>query len=293
MNIDFIGRIRIWAAISGVIILISVIAFFARGLNFGVEFTGGTSIDIKFKQRPPVAQIREDLGNFHLEKSIIQPVGSKNTLIRFGESGRKLEMKVVSSLKKIFKVQDVSVQQVGPEWGKQITNAAIIALFLSLAGILIYISLRFEFKMAVSAILALAHDIIITVGIYALVGREVAPATIAALLTIMGYSLYDTIVVFHKIVENSKNLQKETYGGMVNRSINQVLTRSINTSLTTLLPVVAVLLFGGETLKNFAFALMIGLITGAYSSIFIAPEILTIWKEIEPRYANLKRKYAQ
>lgn len=299
MKIDFIGRTKIWAAVSGAVIIISVVALVAIGLNFSVEFTGGTSLDIKFKQRPPIKKVRDTLGKFGLQKSIIQPVGSSNMLIRFRQPGLTQKKalaqqeKVQNTIKKSFKVIDINAEQVGPEWGALITNAALLALFLSLAGILIYISLRFEFKMAVSAIAALFHDIAITIGIYALVGREVSPATVAAILTITGYSLYDTIVVFHKIVENSKTIQKDTYANMANRSINQVLMRSINTSLTTTLPVIAVLVFGGETLKDFAFALLIGLITGAYSSIFVAPEILTIWKETEPRYANLKRKYAQ
>lgn len=142
--------------------------------------------------------------------------------------------------------------------------------------------------MAVCAVVALFHDILITVGVYALVGREVTPYTVAALLTILGYSLYDTIVVFHRIRENSAHLIKETYGGMVNKSVNQVLIRSINTSVTTLLPVVCVLLIGGETLKDFAFALFVGIASGTYSSIFTASPLLAVWKEREPRFKALK-----
>lgn len=299
MNFDFIGRTKTWAALSGIIIIISIAALVVRGVNLSVEFTGGTSINIKFlKGSPSVADVRNSLGEFGLQKSIIQPVGKTEMLIRFSQKGMSNEealtqqQKVQGVLENTFPIKDISIEQVGPEWGALITRAAIIALILSLTSILIYISLRFEFKMAVSAIIALAHDLIITIGIFALFGRELSPATIAALLTITGYSLYDTIVVFHKIIENSKNIQKDTYGRMVNRSINQVIMRSINTSLTTTLPVVAVLIFGGETLKDFAFALLIGLITGAYSSVFVAAEILSAWKETEPRYANLKRKYA-
>ena len=297
MNFDFIGRSKMWAAISCAVIIVAIAALAIRGLNFSVEFTGGTSMNVKYAQRPDTGKVRDSLSKFGLQKSIIQPVGTKDMLIRFAQPGMSTkeaftqQQKVQQTLEKQFKVKDITVEQVGPEWGKLITNAAIIAFLLSMIALLIYISIRFEYKMAVSALVALAHDLIITVGIYALVGREISPATIAALLTITGYSLYDTIVVFHKIIENSKNIQKETYGGMANRSINQVILRSINTSITTTLPVLAVLLFGGETLKNFAFALLIGLLTGAYSSLFVAPEILAFWKDTEPRYAQLKRKY--
>lgn len=380
-NFDFIGKTKIWAALSGTIIIISIIALFARGINLSVEFTGGTSFNLIFAKKPTttqikdkldklgldkstveasgadavkitlakpgktpngqtkqkkiiqqafedlyktddvkitkegskwgtvvvestwkgsptVPQVREKLAEFGLGKSIIQTVGKGEMLIRFSQKGMtakealKQQQDVQNKIEKSYSIKDINVDQVGPEWGEVITRAALIALILSLGSILIYISLRFEYKMAVSAIIALFHDIIITIGIYALVGRELSPATIAALLTIMGYSLYDTIVVFHKIVENSKNIQRDTYANMVNRSINQVLMRSINTSTTTILPILAVLIFGGVTLQDFAFALLIGLLTGAYSSIFVAAEILSFWKETEPRYANLKRKYA-
>lgn len=308
MNFDFIGRSKIWAAVSGTVILIAIVALLARGINLSIEFTGGTSMNVKFIERPDISKVRDSISKFGLSKSIIQPVGAKDMLIRFSQVSRKTQNNVQVQLKKDFKIKDIGIEQVGPEWGSQITNSILGnwwnpadwkdnglilgALFLSLASILIYISLRFEFKMAVSAILALAHDLIITVGVYALVGREMSPATIAALLTITGYSLYDTIVVFHKIIENSKNIQRETYGSMVNRSINQTVIRSMNTTITTTLPVLSVLIFGGVTLQDFAFALLIGLLTGAYSSLFVAPELLTVWKNTEPRYAQLKKKYS-
>ncbi|TET52818.1 MAG: protein translocase subunit SecF, partial [Actinobacteria bacterium] len=201
--------------------------------------------------------------------------------------------KVVKAISAQYKVEDEQFEQVGPGWGAEITRRALWALVLSLVGLLIYISFRFEFKMAVAAIVALLHDIAVTIGIYSLVGRDVAPATIAALLTILGYSLYDTIVVFHKVGENTAKIGKESYGSMVNRSLNQVLMRSINTSITSLLPVFAILFFGGETLKDFAFALAIGMISGVYSSLMVASPLLVFWKEKEAYYGNLKRKYAR
>ncbi|TLM77543.1 MAG: protein translocase subunit SecF, partial [Actinobacteria bacterium] len=182
---------------------------------------------------------------------------------------------------------------IGPGWGKNITDRAMLAFVLSLVAILLYISIRFsEWKMAVSAIVALVHDIIITLGIYALFKFEVTPNTIAALLTIIGYSLYDTIVVFHRIKENSANLTKQSFMSMANESINEVLVRSLNTAVTSLIPVVVMLFFGGSTLQDFAFALTIGLLVGAYSSIGVAAPLYTMWKSTEPKYAALAKKYA-
>jgi SecD/SecF fusion protein len=163
---------------------------------------------------------------------------------------------------------------------------------VSLLAILLYVSLRFEYKMSVMAIVALVHDILITLGLYALVGWEVSPNVVAALLAILGYSLYDTIVVFHRIKENSAGLVKQSFMAMANRSINEVLVRSLNTSVTSLIPVVVLLIFGGVTLKDYALALVIGLASGAYSSIGVAAPLYAMWKETEPKYKALAKKYA-
>ncbi|MDP3013261.1 MAG: protein translocase subunit SecF [Candidatus Subteraquimicrobiales bacterium] len=292
MKFDFIGRKKIWFMISALVIFIGLVALFVKGLNFGIEFKGGTLLDIKFEDYVSVSSARDVLKNFGLEGSIIQPVSATEMVIRMKSLTPDEQGKVISALGDKFKVKDYSVQRVGPGWGVHITNAALIALSLSIAGLLIYTSWRFEFKMAVSAIVALIHDILITVGIYAFMGRVITPNTIAALLTILGYSLYDTIVVFHRVLENVPQ-KKGTYAQIVNESINQTLIRSINTSLTTLLPVVALLFFGGETLKDFAFVLFIGVASGTYSSIFTASPVLVLWKEKEPKYMALKEKYAK
>jgi SecD/SecF fusion protein len=160
-------------------------------------------------------------------------------------------------------------------------------------AILFYTSLRFEYKMSVTAVIALIHDVIIVLGVYALSGREITPNTIAALLTIMGYSIYDTIVVFHRMRENSQRLVKQSFMSMANESVNQVIVRSMNTSITSLLPVLVLFFFGGETLKDFAFALVVGLLAGAYSSIGVASPIYAMWKEREPKFQALKKKYAK
>ncbi|MCK4777607.1 MAG: protein translocase subunit SecF [Actinomycetia bacterium] len=294
MKFDFIGKKAIWFTISFVIIVIGILSIAFKGINLGIEFKGGTVFDIKFNQEVKVGEIRDLLKEFKLEKSIIQSLEDDELLIRTKALTKESQSSIVEKMEKEFGIKEVIyIQNVSAAWGEQITRAALLALILALTLILIFISLRFEFKMAVNAILAIFHDILITVGIYALVGREVTPATVGALLSILGYSLYDTIVVFHRIAENSKKIGKRTYSMMVNDSINQVFMRSVNTSLTSLLPVISLLLIGGETLKDFAFALFIGLISGAYSSVFFASPILAIWKETEPRYSSLKRKYAK
>jgi SecD/SecF fusion protein len=292
-DIDFIGRSKVWLAISGFIVLVSIVTLVIRGLNFGIEFMGGTLLDLKLKQTASVTEIRTELDQFGLGNSVIQATGDKQILIRSRSLSKNEQKDVANAIDQKWQVVDKTIHNVGPGWGAFITQAALVALALSILGLLIYISLRFEFKMAVSAIVAVVHDVLITIGIYALVAREVTPNTVAALLSILGYSLYDSIVVFHRIQENTPRIGKRPYSDMVNESINQVLVRSINTTLTTLFPVIGLLLIGGETLKDFAFALTVGLITGAYSSIFVASPLLSFWKEFEPRYRSLKLKYGK
>jgi preprotein translocase subunit SecF len=190
-------------------------------------------------------------------------------------------------------VEDINEQDVGPTWGNTISHKMYVALVIFLLLVTLYITLRFEWKMAVAGLVALAHDIIITAGIYALVGREVTPETVIAILTILGYSLYDTVVIFDKVKENTESaalVARDTYSGVVNMSLNQTLMRSVNTSLVVLLPIGSLLLFGGQTLKDFAFALFIGVASGTYSSIFVAAPLLSILKEREPRYVQIKAR---
>lgn len=292
-NFDFIGRTKTWLIVTAVLFVIVAGSLSFKGLSFGIDFTGGNILTIKSTKQIDAGQIRTLITPLKLSTAIIQPVGKDSVLIRYGgQQDKTFKDKVIKAISKKYKVVDYQFDQVGPGWGSQITNASIWALIFSLAGLIIYISIRFEFKMAISAVVALVHDIGLTLGIYSLVGREVTPATIAALLTILGYSLYDTIVVFHKVSENSKKQVKESYGQMVNRSLNEVLIRSLNTSITSILPVLAILFFGGSTLKDFAFALAVGMISGVYSSLFIASPILVFWKEKEPLNRNIKNKYA-
>jgi SecD/SecF fusion protein len=297
--IDFMGNRKWLFAVSGVLIAISIGALLIRGLTFGIEFKGGTTIVLPYKQGLTVESVRSELKAAGMTDAIVQPVQQGSTLdgflVRSSISDTTQANQVFQTVASKLNVDlsGTSASIIAPSYSKTITDAAMLALVMSLAAILVYISIRFEYKMSVTAVIALLHDAIITLGLYALVGREVTPNTIAALLTILGYSLYDTIVVFHRIRENTSHLVKQPFMVMANDSINQVLARWINTGLSSIIPVVVLLLFGGETLKDFAFALTVGLISGAYSSVAVASPLYAMWKETEPRYQALKKKYAK
>ncbi len=293
-DIDIIGRKYIWLSISAVIVLIAAVALLTKGLNFGIDFTGGTQLTIKCEDGISTGDIRDVMGEFGYADAKIQKIGDNQVTIRTPRLEKEQVTQVDEALKKGAGMEKLEeVYDVGPGWGAQVSRQALIALLVFLLAILIYISLRFEFKMAICAIVALFHDVAVTVGVYALVGREVTPATVIAVLTIMGYSLYDTIVIFDRVKENTDLLTRQsrkTYSQTVNDALNQVMARSINTSLTTLIPILAIMLFGGETLKAFAFALFIGVIAGTYSSIFIASPLLAIWKENDPKYRAYRER---
>jgi len=302
-NIDFMGNRRIMFGISLTLIAISIAALAFRGLQFGVEFKGGTVINVANAKGVSQAEMANAVAAAGIKDASVQTAvvnGQTGFIIRTSVTDPATAngdaQKAAAELNKTtvrIPAGDFQVTTIGPGWGKSVTNAALIALAVSLLAILLYVSIRFEYKMSVTAILALVHDILITLGIYALIGYEVTPNTVAALLAVLGYSLYDTIVVFHRIKENSQGLVKQSFMSMANESINQVLVRSINTSLTSLIPVVVLLIFGGPTLKDYALALTIGLISGAYSSIGVAAPIYAMWKEREPKYAALAKKFAK
>jgi preprotein translocase subunit SecF len=287
-EIQFIRLRWVWFGISALLIIISIISLSTRGIHFGIDFTGGTELDIQSKQGTTLSQVRGVMGKFGFSSAQIQEGKNATFIIRTPRLTDQQKTQIQDALKKDAGL--VAVQQindVGPGWGAQVSRQAIIALIVFIIAVLIYISFRFEFKMAVCAIIEIVHDFIITVGVYSLFAREVTPATVIAVLTILGYSLYDTVVVFDRIKENADQLtrqSKKTYSETVNDSVNQVLTRSINTSLTSLIPIMAILVFGGATLQTFAFALFIGILAGTYSSIFLAPPILAMLKETEPKY---------
>ena len=299
---EIIGRKRYWAILSGSLIIIAIIAMSTLGLNLGLEFKGGYLLRLRMVNPASVADVNAIISKYPelSGKSIVQTSDNGNVLILrmpFIEDA-SVRDETISGIKedleKQYGIEQVlQEERVGSEWGKEVSKKALTGLIIFLVLILVYISFRFEFKMAIAAILALIHDIIITLGIYALTRRQVTPATVIAFLTILGYSLYDTIVVFDRVNENASAMARTarlTYSKMVNNSVNQTLTRSINTTLTTMIPIFTILLFGGETLKDFAFALFVGVFFGAYSSVFVAPPILALWKEREPQYEALKVK---
>ena len=291
--IDFMGK-RMWLfSFSGVVLLIALGSLVFRPLNLGIEFKGGTVITLTNVSGATIEQVRSAASAAGIPGAAVQTT-ERGFIVRSTETKTVSAEAQAAAMAATLKVAstDRQVSTIGPEWGSNITNASLLALAVSIIAILAYISIRFEYKMAVTGVIALLHDAAITLGLYALLGREVTPNTVAALLTILGYSLYDTIVVFHRIRENTQNLSKKTFMDMANDSLNQVFARWVNTGLASVIPVVTLLLIGGTTLKDFAFALTIGLLSGAYSSIALASPLYAMWKEPEPRYMALRKKFA-
>jgi len=300
-SFDFMGRKRVWFAISGVIILGGLISIITAGLNLGIDFKGGEAWTAK-SNGVTVSTMRGVVSPFGIGDATIQTTGNGFIKVSSKHLSQDQQNKVTDAIAKATHAtpQQVSVNDVGPSWGKAVTNKARTALIVFFILITVYISFRFEWKMAVAALVAVVHDILITIGIYSISRFEVTPATVVAFLTILGYSLYDTIVVFDRIEENTRGLSasgRMTYSDTVNLSMNQVLMRSLNTSLVAILPVASILgigvyVLGATALEDFALALLVGLITGAYSSIFIASPVLVLLKEREPRYAAIRQRLA-
>jgi SecD/SecF fusion protein len=295
-HFDFIGKSKWFFSASGVILVIGALAIAGKGLNFGIDFESGTRLKTPLAEQASVDDVRNAVDELGYADAKIQKVdepelGDSVFQISTPTLTEKEITEVRETLDEEFGLEraDFSVNSIGPTFGAQIARTAIIAVIASLLLISLYMALRFEAKFVVPVLIAIAHDILITGGVYALVGREVTTSTVAALLTILGYSLYDTIIVFDRIRENVPRMPRATFSQIVNRSMSEVLTRSLATSFSTLAPVGALMFFGGETLQDFAFALLIGVASGAYSSIFIAAPVLTLWKEREPVYVRRRR----
>jgi preprotein translocase subunit SecF len=302
---DFVGKRRRWFIASVVVIIVGGLSLGVKGLNFGIEFKGGTDWQV-VAPSVSVNQARSAMSSLGLPDSTITVLGGKTldvqANVNSGAPAHQAQVKqsVTNKLASLAHVQpsQVSINDVGPTWGHEITTKAEYALLAFFLAIAFYITLRFEWKMAVAAIVAVIHDILVTAGIYSLSGLQVTPATVVAFLTILGYSLYDTIVVFDRVQENTKGLASTgrlTYSDMVNLSMNQTLMRSINTSFVALLPILSILVIGAQflgakTLQEFGLALFIGLASGAYSSIFIASPLLAMMKEREGRYATIRQR---
>jgi preprotein translocase subunit SecF len=309
-SFDFIGNRRWWFGISALVIVLGVISLSTRGLNAGIDFKGGQSwlgssqnltvaqataaAEAAGTTQPTVVQLTNQL-NHSKQIQVTVDLNSKSVAERTA-----IENKVQDALATAAHTtpDNVNFNEVGATWGSQVTKKAIEALIVFFIAVTLYISVRFEFKMAVAAIVAVVHDILVTVGIYSLTGFQVTPDTVIAVLTVLGYSLYDTVVVFDRIRDNAKGLGASgriTYSDMVNLSMNQTLARSINTSLVAIIPVLSVLVvgsfvLGATSLQDFGLALVIGLTSGAYSSIFIASPLLAYMKEREPRYVTIRQR---
>ena len=299
VSFNFVGRQRLWYTISGLILLISVVALLTRGLNFSQEFKGGSSFQFPANSSTSQGAIAQVVNSAGGGQATVQHLTGRTSqwVVQTKSLVPEVTTQVASAISSAFHipVNDISISFVGATWGSQISTKAIEALIIFLIVIVIYLTIAFEWKMAIAAFVALLHDIVITIGVYALVGFPVAPATVIGLLTILGYSLYDTVVVFDKVRENTAGLlttSRSTYSEAANLALNQTLVRSINTSLTALLPVASILFIGGAllgtgTLNDLSLVLFVGMLSGTYSSIFIATPVLADLKEREPQYKEL------
>ncbi len=304
-TVDFVGRRRIWFTVSLVIIVAGLVSLGVRGFNLGIDFKGGSSWEV-LAPHATVAKMQSTVGAAGLTNPTVQKLGSDtyqvtadiNSLSASAQTA--LTDKVARSMASLAGTtySQVSTANVGPTWGGQITNRALEALIIFFIAVVVYISLRFEPKMAVAAFLAMLHDLLVTVGVYSIFGFQITPDTVIAILTILGYSLYDTVVVFDRVRDNTNGILKSgdlTYSDMINLSMNQTLARSMNTSLVAILPVLSVLvvgayILGATTLQDYGLALFVGLVSGAYSSIFIASPLLAMMKEREQRYRELAQR---
>jgi preprotein translocase subunit SecF len=305
VSINFVGRQKLWYTISGLILLISILSLLIRGLDFSVDFKGGSIIGFQAPTSVSLTQVHNAL--------LTTPAGSQAVAQSVGSNGQWQVTTPKLSTNAIFTIEgdlskaipgihqsSFSTQYIGPTWGSQISGKALEALIIFLIVIVIYLSIAFEWKMASAAFVALIHDIVITVGVYSLCGFTVSPASVIGLLTILGYSLYDTVVVFDKVRENTAGLLgsgKSNYSQAANLALNQTLVRSINTSLIALLPVAAILFIGSAVLgpgelQDLALVLFVGMMSGTYSSIFIATPVLANLKEREHQYKVLAKRVA-
>jgi SecD/SecF fusion protein len=293
LKLDYIGRRNTWFAISGAVVVIALGAIAVKGLNLGIDFKGGTQI--AFETPKPVAldDVRAQAARIGEASAQIQGRGTatggdsyRNFTVRTESLTTNEVQALQSNLANSVQAEAFGVKNVSASFGRQIARGAILAIIVSLLLIVGYISLRFQWKFALPVLIALAHDVLITVGIYALLGREVTTATVAAVLTVLGYSIYDTIIIFDRIRENIPLMKRASFRVIGNVSLWETIPRSLATTFITLVPIASLWLFGGDTLKDFAFALLVGIGAGAYSSIFIAAPILAMFKEREPEYAR-------
>ena len=292
-RVDFVGRWRLWFAVSAVLLLVSIAAVAFGRLNLGIDFQGGAQFT--------VTNAEQQLSPEEVTAALPPGIAEDSVVTTLGQSGYEVRTPVISSQREQKEIRDslgealggeVSVTTVSPAFGEQLRNQALQAVVAALLIIVAFISIRFEFAFAMAAMAALVHDILMTIGFYAIFNREVSLVTVVAVLTVLGYSLYDTIIIFDRIRENTPSVgyNRRRFDETINTSIRQVIRRSIYTSLFTLIPITALLVFGEATLKDFAFALFVGILAGTYSSIFIASPVLSLYKAWR---ANATRGAAQ
>jgi SecD/SecF fusion protein len=311
-SFDFMGHKKWYFLLSGIVITVGLVSLFVRGggdprdgLNYGLEFKEGTRIEVAFEQPATVAGVREVVAAAGHETAQIQEssaVGGTSlpgfqiqveTLTPAEQADLKAALDEAFTIATDNGSEVYALRTVGPTFGGEVVTSSYKAALLAIVLIVVYVTFRFDWKFAVGALTAEFHDLLVMVGVYSLSGREVTTATVAAVLTILGYSLYDSVIISDRIRENSAKLTRMPYADMVNRSLSETLTRSLITSFTTLLPVLSLLFFGGTTLTDFAFALTVGIISGAYSTIFIASPIVTLLKQREPQYRRLAARADQ
>jgi preprotein translocase subunit SecF len=280
-NVDFVGGWKLYFSLSGILLLAGVVAIALGGLNFGIDFQGGAQFTVANADRQlSDKQIRAALPADLAPEAVITTLGQNGYEVRTPViGGQEVQSRIQHSLSQATG-GEISVTTVSPAFGQQLRNQALQAVVAALLIIVAFISFRFEFAFALAAMAALVHDILMTIGFYAIVGREVSLVTVVAVLTVLGYSIYDTIIIFDRIRENAPTVgyNRRRFDEMINRSIRQVVRRSIYTSVFTLIPITALLIFGESTLSDFAFALLVGIIAGTYSSIFIASPVLSLYK---------------
>ena len=293
LHIDYMRRRYLWFAISGAILLVSAVSLGIKGLNLGIDFKGGTQIAFETAAPQPIGDVRDEMKAIGHGDAVVQGRGAQtgsDSYRSYQIRAKSLEQaeltKLQNDLENTVGAKSFGIKNVSSSFGRQIAKDAILAILFSLFLVVLYIAIRFDLKFAVPVIVAMVHDVLICVGVYSVTGREVTTATVAAILTVLGYSIYDTIIIFDRIRENIPLMRRASIATIANVSLWETIRRSLATTFITLLPVISLLLFGGDTLKDFAFALLVGVASGAYSSIFIAAPLLTMWKEREPDFAR-------
>jgi preprotein translocase subunit SecF len=299
INIDFLKYRRIALGFSGLLLMVSLLSLWVRGgPNYGIDFAGGILLQFKFHEQVETSDLRDALRELDLGQVVVQDFGSREDrefLVRVEKKEidlQALQQTIEEAMKNRFGAQSFELRRtelVGPKVGEELRKKGVYAVIYAILGILVYITWRFEFRFAVGAILALLHDALITIGVFSIMNKEIDLPIVAAILTIIGYSINDTIVVFDRIRENMRRIRRQSIDRVINQSINETLSRTLLTSLTTLIVVAALFILGGAVIHNFAFALIIGVAVGTYSSIYIASPAIIYWETIRTRLAQKRR----